>query len=395
MSISIAKRSFNEANETMINQILAPSLINKNELNKIKSVVLYPNFLYKNKIVGLYAKSGQGKTNLVLGLCNDLLKSNKLIKQVIYINADNGLDTFSERGVKSFPKSFKLCNFTDKPEEIQQTLNSLTETNLKDTLIVLDSLQDCLNGGNIADFKTMKPFMATLIKLRDTAKATIIFLCHTTKQSDRENLEEFNGHSSIKNSSDIFYYVDRIDDIKDSNSTLKYLLKTQKCRFNVTDQLLNIEIPSFKLTFLNDDYRNSLNDDELYFYDTLLEVLLEQETPINQRELIDLSLKRAKNSLKNAEFCRKMGLKKAINLAKKFAENSDKIIVSKGDKNATLYTATHTCQTCQTCQTAQNRAFQSSVFKCPIQGETRNLKVFQKPLKWCLASELPNLPNRT
>lgn len=67
-------------------------------LKRVKTKWLIPNFLFAGSLNMIYGAAGSGKSIFTLSLARFLLES-KLIEQVIYIDADNGLAVQKERGL--------------------------------------------------------------------------------------------------------------------------------------------------------------------------------------------------------------------------------------------------------------------------------------------------------
>lgn len=149
-----------------------------------KFVYLYPGLIVQNEITMIAAKPASGKTLISIALGNMMLK-NGIVNRVMYFDADNGLSTLKDRGVGRLKLEHgdslhiiheSLANLI----QMWQLIHKLQTVDLKDMLIVFDSIKNFMRGGDRDKNKDVSRIMQNLKRLRNQG-ATIIFLHHTNK----------------------------------------------------------------------------------------------------------------------------------------------------------------------------------------------------------------------
>lgn len=155
----------------------------------------------KAEILMIAAKPGQGKSLITLAACNMALISGT-INRVIYIDADNGGSTLNERGIPKLKQihgsRFRYIHDSNATKaEMWQLIKILKSSDLKDVMIVFDSVKNFMGKGDRDKNKDVSELMTVLKELRRQG-ATVIFLHHTNKpQRDFQELQ-YAGSSAFE-----------------------------------------------------------------------------------------------------------------------------------------------------------------------------------------------------
>jgi len=166
------------------------------EVDKIKFEYLYDDLLVKNEITMLSSLPGVGKSLISVHLCDHLLKTKK-IKQLFYLDGDNGLSTIKDRNIHHYKLKYgnQFRYFVGKSRsELKQIIQKLQQMNLEDTLIVFDSIKNFIDGDRDKN-KDVSIVMETLKSLRNNG-ATVLFLHHQNKKQKDFN-SDFAGSSAF------------------------------------------------------------------------------------------------------------------------------------------------------------------------------------------------------
>ncbi|MDP3465023.1 MAG: AAA family ATPase [Sulfuricurvum sp.] len=157
--------------------------------------------IVKAEILMIAAKPGQGKSLITLAACNMALTAGT-IKHVIYIDADNGGSTLNERGIPKLKQMhgnrFRYIHDSNATKaEMWQLIKLLKSSDLKDFMIVFDSVKNFMGKGDRDKNKDVSELMSVLKELRRQG-ATVIFLHHTNKpQRDFQELQ-YAGSSAFE-----------------------------------------------------------------------------------------------------------------------------------------------------------------------------------------------------
>ena len=166
------------------------------EVDRIKFEYLYDDLLVKNEITMLSSLPGVGKSLISVHLCDHLLKTKK-IKQLFYLDGDNGLSTIKDRNIHHYKLKYgnQFRYFVGKSRsELKQIIQKLQQMNLEDTLIVFDSIKNFIDGDRDKN-KDVSIVMETLKSLRNNG-ATVLFLHHQNKKQKDFN-SDFAGSSAF------------------------------------------------------------------------------------------------------------------------------------------------------------------------------------------------------
>ena len=218
------------------------------DLMNLRFEWLIEGFLVKQSLVMLYAQAGSGKSYFALYLSKFLLENSK-VKQVLYLDADNGKPTLKERQIDKF---ISMSHFNYIAEN---NLNKYTifrhlqrAYDLENTLIVIDSVRNFIKDDFNKDNMMIK-FFDELQVLRDSG-ATIIFLHHQPKQIQDENNKLYKGATTFLDSVDEGYFLHKID-IKEYEEFI-ILVEPQKRRDATKPHAFKIN--TLNLSFESVDY---------------------------------------------------------------------------------------------------------------------------------------------
>lgn len=174
------------------------------DLEKIQNMdveYVLNDVVVKSEILMIAAKPGQGKSLITLAICNMALISGT-VSRVIYIDADNGGSTLNERGIPKIKQihgnRFRYIHDSNATKvEMWQLIKVLKSSDLKDVMIVFDSVKNFMGKGDRDKNKDVSELMTVLKELRRQG-ATVIFLHHTNKpQRDFQELQ-YAGSSAFE-----------------------------------------------------------------------------------------------------------------------------------------------------------------------------------------------------
>lgn len=180
------------------------------KIENAKFEYLYQDFIVKNEITMFAAPPSSGKSLISVALCN-LFLLNKRINQIIYFDADNGTATLKERNIhnlkKKWLKQFRYFHESQVTKaQMLQIIKQLQKTDLKDVLIIFDSIKNFMIGGDRDKNRDVSKVMEVLKSLRARG-ATVLFLHHTNKPN--KDLQEliYAGSSAFQEDSGNAYIM--------------------------------------------------------------------------------------------------------------------------------------------------------------------------------------------
>lgn len=227
-------------NYLMANQLTAEDLNEEVEY-------LIENFLVKSSLNVFFAKAGQGKSFLMLGLALHLIE-NKKIERCVYLDMDNSKAALKNRNIDKLLIEHSELTYIHS-SKIQENPSGIIDklasdarkfsNAFKGVLFIFDSIRDFMGGRDMNSDKDILPLMAQLKELRE-AGATIIFLHHTTKESDGTL---FKGSTSFVDSVDVGYALTS----KRSHNTLNYQLMAYKDRISVESCAFELDTTTMQL----------------------------------------------------------------------------------------------------------------------------------------------------
>ncbi len=265
--------SFEILAEKGFKKIMAQDLIN------LEVEWLIENFLVKQSLVMIYAGAGNGKSYFVLYLSKFLLENNK-IKNIIYLDADNSKNSLKERKAETFLQMPNFHYYFANNHNKYTIFKDLQQANLKDTLIIVDSIRNFIQDDFNKDFAMVK-FFDELQRLRDNG-GTIIFLHHQPKQMQDENNKIYKGATAFLDSVDEGYFLNK-KDIKE-NEEFIILLEPQKRRFNVKPHAFKINTTNQNFEFA-DYLKYGENQKACITLNLVKEILSENKEGLNQQDL--------------------------------------------------------------------------------------------------------------
>lgn len=175
--------------------------IDPDKIEKMDVEYVLNDVVVKAEILMFVAKPGQGKSLITLAICNMALISES-VSQVIYFDADNGGSTLNERGIPKLKQihgnKFRYIHDSNATKiEMWQLIKILKSSDLKDVMIVFDSVKNFMGKGDRDKNKDVSELMTVLKELR-RQRATVIFLHHTNKpQRDFQELQ-YAGSSAFE-----------------------------------------------------------------------------------------------------------------------------------------------------------------------------------------------------
>lgn len=181
--------------------ILNTNIFNYEKLQNDNLAIEYilDNFIVKNEITMVASKPSGGKSLTALGICTKFLNQSTDNK-VVYFDLDNSISTLTNRKIykirNEFGSRFNIfssCDYTT--EEANNILKRFASVDLKNILIVLDSIKNFIIGDRDKN-KDVSDFMKIVKSLRD-AGATVIFLHHTNKPQKDMVGENYAGSSAF------------------------------------------------------------------------------------------------------------------------------------------------------------------------------------------------------
>jgi replicative DNA helicase len=191
----------NDPYDKKIESVLDRLDINLEKIQKMEVEYVLDSVVVKAEILMIAAKPGQGKSLITLAICNMALSSGS-INNVIYIDADNGGSTLNERGIPKLKQihgiKFRYIHDSNASKaEMWQLIKILKSSDLKDFMIVFDSVKNFMGKGDRDKNKDVSELMSVLKELRRQG-STIIFLHHTNKpQRDFQELQ-YAGSSAFE-----------------------------------------------------------------------------------------------------------------------------------------------------------------------------------------------------
>lgn len=237
---------------------------------------LIPNFLVKNSLNLIYAKAGMGKSWLMLALCIHLL-DNKKVKDCIYLDMDNSITTLKDRNIDKIVEKYENFNYIhsskldDTPRKILKDLSQEAKKNpteFEDRFFIFDSIRDFTNGMDMTSDKDIIPIMDDLKDIRN-AKATIIFLHHTTKD---DSLNQYKGATAFRDSTDIAYYLNS----KRNQYILNYSLYVKKdrvsvedCAFELNTKTMELKSENLKLVEVENETEKKFIEEAVKYLETI------------------------------------------------------------------------------------------------------------------------------
>ena len=174
-------------------------------------------FLPKGGLFMLVGESGHGKSWLAYMLVNRAVSSNESMS-AIFIDIDSGA-VYNKQRVQILWKRYGTERFkyasqhTIDGAEAIGYLSSLSKVDLKNQIIVLDSLSSFILKGSFSKDDDVRPFMKLCEELRNRG-ATVILLHHTKKGKDEDTGERvYAGSLLIKKTMDAMYVVEKSDKV--------------------------------------------------------------------------------------------------------------------------------------------------------------------------------------
>ena len=202
---------FQKLKKDSFNNIFDKFDIDFEKVENIKFEYLMDNFLVKNEITMISARPGTGKSLLSVAVSNMLLIY-KTIEQVFYIDGDNSISTLKDRNIHHLKKQHgnKFRYFVGLGKsELWQIINTLKKMDLKDVLIVFDSIKNFISGDRDKN-KDVSPVMEILRTLRNNG-ATVVFLHHQNK-AQKDFTSDYAGSSAFEEDTSNAFTLKRNDD---------------------------------------------------------------------------------------------------------------------------------------------------------------------------------------
>lgn len=242
--------------------------------------------LPKNSLIMIYASAFTGKSSFMIAIAKEIACQNKEISYY-HIDGDNTLKTAQERGVGIIEKqlpNFHYLVITDKKKqdrfEILRNFSQCDTNELKNTLIVIDSVKDFFMG-DITKDKDVNCFME-ILKIITAKGGTVVILHHQTKQIGEENNKAWKGSTAFNDSADETYYMSSIK----KNGYMIVSLEVVKKRSNINNQSFMIyeKTNEIKKLSKNEIAMEFLSDKERYTIEIAKEII-EERLKITQSEL--------------------------------------------------------------------------------------------------------------
>ncbi|EDP1889256.1 hypothetical protein FVL73_02260, partial [Campylobacter jejuni] len=254
--------------------------VNIEKLENIDFEWLIDSFLVKQSLVMFYASAGSGKSYFMLYLSKYLLDNNK-VDRIFYFDGDNNERILKERKGSEFLKSSNFYYFFSNNTNKFSLFRDLKKAkDLKNTLIVIDSIRNFIQDDFNKDFTMIKVF-DELQKIRDNG-ATIIFLHHQPKQKPDENNKAYKGATTFLDSVDEGYFLHKKDIKADEEFVI--LLEPQKRRFATKSQAFKINTLNLEFEFV--DYLEFAENHKTQITLNLVkEILNENKNGICQQDL--------------------------------------------------------------------------------------------------------------
>ena len=256
---------FKNLNALIANKLTADDL-------QVEVSYLIKDFLVKNALYIIFAKAGQGKSWLMLALAIRLLQEN-LIKQCVYLDMDNSKAALKNRKIDELIEEYPNLAYihsskiNESSKDILYNLSleaKQSENCFEGVLFIFDSIRDFLGSSDMNSDRDILPIMAQLKNLRE-AGATVIFLHHTTKDSDGH---QFKGSTSFIDSVDVAYSLAS----SRNENILSYQLMVHKDRLSVENTALELDTQTMTLTSENFEF-SSMSENEVNFVKSVQEFL--------------------------------------------------------------------------------------------------------------------------
>lgn len=234
------------------------TLLTMQTLNEVPEVeALIPKFLYKGTATLIHSIPGQGKTSLILGILNKLIKEERT-KDFIYFDADNPLSVLRDRLprlAETFKDSMNYHTHTfSGVEDLREEMKRLClfRGQGKDIVVVIDTLGNFVTSANKDE--EVKEIMDIVRDLRDVFGATVFLIHHSNKTKNDEGDVVFRGSSIIA------AVVDYVWGLQRKGETMT--LKNNKGRFDYWDTIeVSINMRDYEINI------NGMNDIDAYVED--------------------------------------------------------------------------------------------------------------------------------
>ena len=288
------KRNHHHSTTHKSTDILSNKIINVKEFTAldIESANfewLIPNFLSKQSLNMVYAGAGAGKSMFAIHLCNYLVKNNVNLDEIVYMDADNGIDILQSRQVDKIMDNsngkikYILSNSSHRFTIFKKLNREFKAGEIKNRLIIIDSIRNFIKGSLSKDDNITR-FMADLQGLRDKG-ATIIFLHHQPKQGMDKNDENYKGATAFMDSVDEAYYLQNESDssISINDNEMIVSLKPKKKRSHTKEMVALIDTRELDLKFIEDDFIGLSDKEKISLQ--LAQEIIDQKGEICQSDL--------------------------------------------------------------------------------------------------------------
>ena len=241
--------------------------------------IFIPDFLYSSTITVIYSPPKQGKTWLGYGLATTVAKD-ELIKEVVYLDMDNSLNTLKDRAVNEILLPHPKIKYVSGSklrcspmEHLRLISKEAVPGNFEGVVFFLETTKDYVD----TDSKSQsEEFMKIVMKMRD-AGATIIIMHHATKTG-----KTISGVQVFINSPDNVYEL--IQKARDDNN-LHFMLNVTHARNLAKDTGLTVNTKTLSLRKLDDIYATMSEYEENFVRNA--KVALEKSTNgLGQTELL-------------------------------------------------------------------------------------------------------------
>lgn len=278
---------------------------------------IVPNCIRERTIMQFFGISGAGKSTLILSIIKYAL-DNSTIEEVKYLDCDN----CDIAEVIAFSKKYpELLHYYDNydPKRFKDDFGAYDD--LKGVLFIFDGLINFIENSKLNNDESVNKFMQMLRDLRAKG-ATVMFLNHTAKHDD----SSAKGNNQLENYSDENFKVTRDYDIV-TLTPKKYRIR------GIKSTRLQIDIDTFEIkSICYDDKLFGLSDDEKMTLKMCVEILDQNESGLNQKELTSKLYK-----IKDENHFEIVGKNKLWTLLKSFEKNLFNI--NKGSNpNEKIYT---------------------------------------------------------
>ncbi len=254
-------------------------VLSPDDFNMDENVAFIEDFLYSNSVTLIYSPPKQGKTWLGYGLAT-LIAKHESVKEVIYLDMDNSLNTLKDRAVNqtliTHPKIEYVSNSKLRctpMEHLREISKEATVGNFEGIVFFLETTKDYVD----TDSKSQsEEFMKIVMKMRD-AGATVIIMHHATKSGST-----ISGVQVFINSPDNVYELTQ--KARDENN-LHFMLTVTHARSLVKDIGLSVNTKSLILQKLDEVY-STMSTYEEEFVRKAKSALKDSKEGISQTELL-------------------------------------------------------------------------------------------------------------